>query len=82
MTPISSVIPETTHAVQISKIGGPEIIEFVEISTPIPKPDELLIKIEYGGVNYSQYPLISRLTHSFDFMTDDVIIEVIRCSWN
>jgi hypothetical protein len=48
-------IPETTHAVQFSKIGGPEVIEFVQIPTPVPTPDEFLIKVEYGGVNYSQY---------------------------
>jgi NADPH:quinone reductase-like Zn-dependent oxidoreductase len=70
-------MPETTHVVQISKTGGPEVIESVEIPTPVPRPDELLIKIEYGGVNYSQYPLVASLgAPSLDFMTDDVIIKV------
>lgn len=52
---MTTAIPDKTRAVQISKTGGPEVIEFVEIDTPTAAPEELLIKIDWGGVNYSAF---------------------------
>lgn len=50
---MATQITPKTHAAQISKNGGLEVIEFVEIDTPSPSPDEILIKVVWGGVNYS-----------------------------
>lgn len=47
-------IPKTTRAIQFAKNGGPEVIELTEIDTPTPKADEILVKIEWGGVNFSK----------------------------
>jgi len=45
-------IPKTTHAVQFFKNGGPEVLEFHEVEVATPQPDELLIKVEWAGVNF------------------------------
>lgn len=45
-------LPKSNHAIQISKTGGPEVIEFKQIGYPSPKPDEILIKVEWAGVNF------------------------------
>ena len=39
-------------AIQISRIGGPEVLEVVEVPTPEPGPGEVLIKAHAIGVNY------------------------------
>jgi NADPH2:quinone reductase len=39
-------------AIQVSKAGGPEVLEFVDIPTPEPKPNEALIEIQAAGVNF------------------------------
>ena len=39
-------------AIQVSKTGGPEVLAFVEIPAPQPKPNEALIKISAAGVNF------------------------------
>lgn len=49
-----SDIPTKTQAIQFSKTGGPEVLELVDVETPTAKPDELLVKIEWGGVNFSE----------------------------
>jgi NADPH2:quinone reductase len=38
-------------AVQISRFGGPEVLEVVELPTPIPGPGQLLVKVRSIGVN-------------------------------
>lgn len=48
----TAAIPPRSKAVQISKSGGPEVIEVVEVDTPSPSPEEVLVKVEYAGVNY------------------------------
>ncbi len=40
-------------AVQISRFGGPEVFETVEISTPKPGPGQLLIRVQAIGVNFA-----------------------------
>ncbi|KAB5590501.1 NADPH2:quinone reductase [Ceratobasidium theobromae] len=39
-------------AARVNKQGGIEEIEVVEIPVPIPKPEEIVIKTEWAGVNY------------------------------
>lgn len=47
-------IPKKTGAIQITKTGGPEVLELVEIDTPTPEADQFLVKLEYGGVNFCE----------------------------
>ena len=39
-------------AIRVTKIGGPAALELVEMPTPTPKEDEVLVKIEAAGVNF------------------------------
>jgi NADPH:quinone reductase len=39
-------------AIQVQKTGGPEVLTFVDIPTPAPKPNEVLVKISAAGVNF------------------------------
>ena len=39
-------------AIQISRTGGPEVLDYVEVPTPAPGPGEVLVKAEAIGVNY------------------------------
>jgi NADPH:quinone reductase len=39
-------------AIQITKTGGPEILTLADIPTPKPKPNEVLVKISFAGINY------------------------------
>src|SRR5262245_65804869 len=39
------------RAVEISKPGGPEVLKPVERPVPVPKPNEILIKVAAAGVN-------------------------------
>lgn len=56
---MTTTLPAKTHAVQMSQTGGPEVIEFVEVEIPTPKPEELLIRVDWAGVNFRT----SRLSH-------------------
>jgi NADPH2:quinone reductase len=38
-------------AVQISRFGGPEVLELVELPTPIPGADQLLVRVHAIGIN-------------------------------
>ena len=38
-------------AIRVSKIGGPEVMELVDVPTPQPKPNEALVKVTVAGVN-------------------------------
>jgi NADPH:quinone reductase len=40
-------------AIQLTKFGGPEVLQLVEIEVPEPKGHEVLIKISAVGVNYA-----------------------------
>ncbi|HET9696251.1 MAG TPA: quinone oxidoreductase [Terriglobales bacterium] len=40
------------RAIQVSKTGGPEVLELVDIPVPQPKANEALVKIEASGVNF------------------------------
>ena len=40
------------RAIQVRRLGGPEVLEWSETDTPRPEGDELLVAIEAAGVNY------------------------------
>jgi NADPH2:quinone reductase len=40
------------RAIQISKTGGPEVLELVELAMPKPGAGQVLVKIEAAGVNF------------------------------
>jgi hypothetical protein len=46
-------VPKTMAGVQISRTGGPEVLEYkTDLPVPIPKAGEVLVKNESIGVNY------------------------------
>lgn len=52
------------HAIQVSRTGGPEVLQYTDVPTPQPKPNEALVKIAAIGVNFidiyhreGRYPL-------------------------
>jgi len=40
-------------AIQITKFGGPEVLELVELTTPVPNESEELIDVTCIGINYA-----------------------------
>jgi NADPH2:quinone reductase len=40
------------HAIQVQKTGGPEVLEYKEVPTPQPKPNEAVVKLAASGVNF------------------------------
>lgn len=45
-------LPATMKAIQIQKTGGIDVIELRDVPVPVPKENEVLIKVEYAGINY------------------------------
>lgn len=41
------------RTVQFSRLGGPEVLEFVKVPTPVPSDDEVLIRVKAIGMNRS-----------------------------
>ena len=39
-------------AIQVKQVGGPEALELVDLPTPQPKPNEVVVKIAASGVNF------------------------------
>lgn len=39
-------------AVRVSRTGGPEVLEYVDVDTPTPKAGEVLVRVEAIGVNF------------------------------
>lgn len=39
-------------AIQAKTAGGPEVLEWVEVPDPVPGPGELLVEVEYAGLNF------------------------------
>jgi NADPH2:quinone reductase len=39
-------------AIQISRTGGPDVLDYVDVPTPSPGPGEVLVKADAIGVNY------------------------------
>lgn len=44
-------IPDTMQAVEITKSGGPEVLQICTRDVPTPAYGEILIRLEYAGVN-------------------------------
>lgn len=40
------------QAIQVSQVGGPEVLTPVDVPVPKPKPDEALVQIKAAGVNF------------------------------
>jgi NADPH2:quinone reductase len=40
------------RAIQVAKVGGPEVLTPVELPVPTPKPNEALVQIQAAGVNF------------------------------
>jgi NADPH:quinone reductase len=39
-------------AIQVKQVGGPEVMELVDLPVPEPKPNEALVKLSASGVNF------------------------------
>ena len=39
-------------AIQVKQVGGPEVLEYVDLPVPQPQPSEVIIKVAAAGVNY------------------------------
>lgn len=44
-------VPQTMRAVEISQPGAPDVLKPVEVAVPVPGTGEVLIKLDYAGVN-------------------------------
>jgi NADPH2:quinone reductase len=40
------------NAIQVSQVGGPEVLQLVDLPIPEPKPNEAVVKIKAAGVNF------------------------------
>lgn len=40
------------RAIQVSQVGGPEVLTLVDIPIPIPEPGEAIVQIKAAGVNF------------------------------
>jgi hypothetical protein len=59
---MATSLPKTMRAIGIRKTGGLEVIEELELPVPTPEPEEVLVKVEWAGVNYGDtrmHPFIS-----------------------
>src|ERR1700748_2040902 len=41
------------RAIQMTEFGGPEVLKLVELPTPEPGPEEVLIKVTRAGLNFA-----------------------------
>lgn len=39
-------------AIRVAQVGGPEVLELVDVAVPEPKPNEALVQIKAAGVNF------------------------------
>lgn len=40
------------RAVYIEQYGGPDVVRYVDIAPPVPGPDDVLVAVEFAGVNF------------------------------
>ena len=40
------------QAIQVSQVGGPEVLTPVDVPVPTPKPNEALVQIKTAGINF------------------------------
>src|ERR1700753_3697474 len=50
-------------AIQISQKGGPEVLQLLEVATPVPEEGEVLIRVRAAGLNRSD--IYSRTSSSY-----------------
>jgi NADPH:quinone reductase-like Zn-dependent oxidoreductase len=55
---MSTSIPKTIKAIQIEKTGGPEVVVLNQIDLASPAANEVLVKVEWGGVNYGTLAML------------------------
>jgi NADPH2:quinone reductase len=48
---MTNQLPATMHYIEITTPGAPEVMHIGEISLPVPKADEVLIRVQAAGVN-------------------------------
>lgn len=49
----TSNLPSTMSAIQIEQTGGAEMLKYkTDVPLPVPDKDEVLVKVDYAGVNY------------------------------
>jgi NADPH2:quinone reductase len=41
------------RAIQMTEFGGPEVLKLVELPTPVPGPEEVLIRVTRAGMNFA-----------------------------
>ncbi len=51
------------RVVQFEKVGGPEVLEVVEVPTPVPGDGEVLVQVKAAGINPVDMKLRSGLRH-------------------
>ena len=40
------------HAIQITEVGGPEVLTWTEVPSPMPGPGEVVVRLSAAGLNY------------------------------
>ena len=40
------------HAIRIHSYGGPEVMRWEELPTPVPGPGQVLVRVEAASVNF------------------------------
>jgi hypothetical protein len=45
--------PHRMRAVQITRFGGPEVLDVVDLPDPVPGPGEKLYEVSSAGINYA-----------------------------
>ena len=46
-------MPETMKAIQVTKFGGPDVLDLVDVPVPVPDDDQMLVKQDAAGINYA-----------------------------
>ena len=49
--PPAMTIPRTMREIDVARPGGPEVMQIAEAPVPAPRPGEVLIEVEWAGVN-------------------------------
>ena len=66
------------HAIEITRTGGPEVLNYVELPRPVPGPGEVLIKAEAIGVNFIDTYLRTGLyPHPLPFVAGSEVCGVV-----
>jgi NADPH2:quinone reductase len=40
------------RAARVNRVGGPEVIDIVELPDPVPGPGQILVRVDFAGVNF------------------------------